>query len=85
MAKLIGYDYEITYKHGKENLATEALFRREYVNVKNATINPLISVDSTWLPKVQLSWQTDVDLQQLIAKLAQDNNAIPEFHGDKES
>ena len=77
IAKLIRYDYEITYKHGKENLAADALSKREDMNVENATPNPLISVDFTWLPKVQLSWQTDVDLQQLIAKLAQDYDAIP--------
>ena len=63
IAKLIGYDYEITYKHGKENLVADALSEREDLYVGNATLNSLVSVNSTWLPKVQLNWQTDPDLQ----------------------
>ena len=49
------------------------------MNVSNATLNSLVSVDSTWLPKVQLSWQIDPDLQELIARLAQDNDTILGF------
>ncbi|GFS46186.1 hypothetical protein Acr_00g0100660 [Actinidia rufa] len=63
----------------KENLVADALSRREDLYVENATFHQLVSVDSTWLPKVQLSWQTDSDLQQLIARLTQDNNAHPGF------
>ena len=47
IAKLIGYDYEITYKHGKENLVADALSRREDLYVENATFHQLVSIDST--------------------------------------
>lgn len=76
---MIGFDYEITYKSGKENRATDALSRREDFYLVNATFNALITVDSTWLPRVQQSWQSDPSLQQLMADLVQDTTSHPGF------
>lgn len=73
IAKLLGYDHEITYKHGTENKVADALSRRE--DLFPATANTLLVVDSSWLPTIKLSWQTDLALQQLITELVQDPNS----------
>lgn len=70
ITKLIGYDYEIVYRSGKENGAADALSRREDLFLESATLHALTTVDTTWLPRAQLSWQTDSHLQKIISDLA---------------
>lgn len=50
IAKLLGFDYEITSKHGTENTVADALSRREDLFLEHATVNALLEVNSTWLP-----------------------------------
>lgn len=70
--KLIGYDYEIVYRSGKENKAADALSRRDDVFLEPATIHAISSVSADWPVLVQQSWTLDNHIQQLIADLSTD-------------
>ena len=85
IVKLLGYDYEITYKHGTENKEADALSRREDLFLEHATVNALLTVDSTWLPTIKLSWQTDWALQQLITELEKDPNSHQGFSWENDT
>lgn len=62
ITKLIGYDYDIVYRCGKENKVANALSRREDFLVMTATLHALSSVATNWLTLVQQSWQSDAPL-----------------------
>lgn len=66
IAKLLGYDFEITYKKGKDNTAADALSR-----VPAASLNALLvsTPISSLMPEIEASWETDLELKELIAKL----------------
>jgi hypothetical protein len=70
MTKLLGYDFVIEYKRGKENKVTDAIsrvFEEPVVHV--ATTCSLISFPSrTWLEELKLSYDTDLGTTELLHK-----------------
>lgn len=66
LSKLLGYDYEIWYKSGKENRAADALSRVHSSNLETLAIS---SVNPSLLVEIQQSWQDDSKLQQLMKSL----------------
>lgn len=72
ITKLLGFDYSIVYKCGKDNPAADALSRKgelQHSVDPIATIHALSCVTSSWLDEVKLSWTTDNHIQQLITEL----------------
>jgi hypothetical protein len=66
LAKLLGYDYEISYKKGIDNTDAGALSRMEGLALFQmgiSSINPIL-----WL-KIQASWSSNLKAQELIRKL----------------
>lgn len=68
ITKLIGYNYEIVYRNGKENKAVDALSRREDLLSESVTLHALSSIATNWLAMVRQS-------RQLIADLTKDENS----------
>lgn len=62
LVKLLGYDYSIMYKQGKDNIVADALSRRE----EALQLCSISSLQSDLLGEVQLSWSQDPALQKLL-------------------
>ena len=66
MTKLFGYDYEIIYKKGKDNVVADALSQKyEY----EGSIFSLSFIVSDWLQAVRQEWLQDPKSSQLIHQL----------------
>ncbi|XP_075084980.1 uncharacterized protein LOC142168223 [Nicotiana tabacum] len=74
VAKLMGYDYSIMYKKGKENVAADALSRFPMNNIQLLTIS---TVSSNFLARVMSSYEGDQHLQQLATQLSQNESYNP--------
>lgn len=66
MTKLMGLNYKIQYKKGKENRATDALSRRGHSSLAT-TVTEIIP---SWIQEVINSYATDPAAQALLLKLA---------------
>jgi len=78
LVKLMGYDYEIIYKKGKENVAADALSRKpvgETLPITEAKLTALSIANSELWENIQKQWIEDPELVQLIQQLQQDNQS----------
>lgn len=66
IAKLFGYDFEISYKKGSENRAADALSRLPMVDLVVLTFSTPVH---SFMPEIQASWETDPELAAIIANL----------------
>lgn len=66
LSKLMGFNYEIQYKKGSENLAAEALSRVSGSEILCMAISVL---DSNLHSLIQASYSLDINIQQLLGKL----------------
>lgn len=83
LAKLMGFDYEIVYKKGKENPVADALSRVSNKGEGGTTGKlHLISVaQNGWVAEVMQSYVSDDQVQQVITGIAakDDNFAHYQF------
>jgi hypothetical protein len=79
---LFGYDYEIIYKKGKENVVVDALSRKYE---EDGSLFSLSFIVTDWLQEVHQEWLQDPKLSRLIQTLQQDPQASPGYswHHDK--
>lgn len=70
LSKLLGYDYEIVYKKGKENVAADALSRVQGPELLTLT---LLSVSTDLVERVKKSWEAYASCVQLIKQLQSDD------------
>lgn len=68
--KLWGLHYEIEYRRGKENIAADALSRRN-----DGAVMAITAPTTDLYDRVTQSWARDHQLQQLIADLTQDSTS----------
>ena len=63
LPKLMGYDYEIQYKQGKENLIADGLSKLYGIQLLALTLS---SISSELLAFIKASWTQDPSLQQIV-------------------
>ena len=73
LTKLLGYDFEICYKQGKEKMAVDALSRIQNLQLLSISAIPH---ENELMSMIQESWKADPKLQQLI----QEMEAEPHSH-----
>lgn len=66
MAKLMGIEFDIVYKEGKDNIVVDALSRMEGAEFLPLAIN---SADPDLLKQIQATWSSDPFLVKLISEL----------------
>ena len=66
LPKLLGYDYEILYKKGSENVVADALSRTPTPSLNTMLIS---DISNDLLQRIQASWLSDPSVQQIINKL----------------
>lgn len=78
ITKLLGLNYKICYKKGKENKAADALSRRDWTEM--GEMNLLIStVVPTWVQEVLTSYEHDEAVKEMIRILLIDAVAKPHY------
>ena len=75
----MGYDYEITYKKGKDNLVADALSRTFDDHVSLSAISMPIP---NWLESVQQGYVNDSSLSKIIQQLASNSSVVPHYFWD---
>lgn len=65
LAKLMGYDYKITYKMGAKNIASDAIFR--VLSSKLLAIS-LSAIYTELMGIIKISWSVDEECKKLIVQ-----------------
>lgn len=78
VSKLLGYDYEIIYKKGIENVAADALSRLPEQAALAAISTPIFG----GLDDIRAELATNDTAQEIIYKLQQDPGAVPHYSWD---
>ena len=75
----MGYDYEITYKKGKDHLVTDALSR---TFDDQGSLSAISMPVPNWLQSVQQGYVNDSSLSHIIQCLANNPSVVPHSSWD---
>ena len=75
LSKLMGYDYEVCYKKGKENVVADGLSRVPATHLFTLATS---SVQATLLEDIRQSWEQDSGIQEILNKL-KDGKDVPKY------
>jgi hypothetical protein len=77
VSKILGYDFEIVYKKGKQNVVADALSRKdEYFE---AFLCAILIIQPDWIIEARDEWKNDEKVWTLIQRLQQDSSASDTF------
>jgi hypothetical protein len=76
VTKLFGYDYEIIYKKGKENVVVDALSRKYE---EEGSLFSLSFIVPDWLQVVHQEWLQDPKISHLIQQLQHHSPTSPGY------
>ncbi|GJX55739.1 retrotransposon-related protein [Tanacetum coccineum] len=71
-----GYDYEIIYKKGSQNIMADALSRTPLPSLQTMVI---ASISNDLLQRIQASWETGPSIQQIIKELETNGSSGSKF------
>jgi hypothetical protein len=75
LVKLLGYNYKVEYKKGRENKAADALSRANH----SSQVLAISSVIPVWMEQVITSYEQDHWCLEMIQKLSINQHAIPNY------
>jgi len=76
MTKLLGFDYDIEYKKGRENVVADGLSRSSSCGVFTMVMS---TVSTTIMNEVRKSWELDNVVQGIIKDLQDNPNSHPHY------
>ena len=74
---MLGYDFEIIYKKGKQNMMADALTRKE--EDVEALLFALSIIQLDWIVEAREEWKNDLSVWTLIQKLQKDPGVLDTF------
>jgi hypothetical protein len=77
VTKMLGYDFEIIYKKGKQNVVTDALSRKD--EDIEAFLSAFSIIQPDWITEARDEWKNDEEVWTLIQRLQQDSSAYDTF------
>ena len=73
VTKMLGYDFEIIYKKGKQNVVVDALSRKD--EDVESLLYAISILQPKWITKARDEWKNNEEVWTLIHKLQRDPNA----------
>eukprot|EP00253_Pinus_taeda_P017484 PITA_17484 len=77
VTKMLGYDFEIIYKKGKQNVVSNALSKKD--DDVEALLCSISIIQPNWINEAREEWKNDEEMWALIQKLQQDSNTSDTF------
>ena len=77
VTKMLGYDFEIICKKGKQNVVADALSRKD--EDVEALLCTIYIIQPDWINEAMEEWKNDEEVWALIQKLQQDSNTSYTF------
>jgi len=74
---MLGYDFEIIYKKGKQNVVADALSRKD--EDVEALVYAISIIQPYWINEAREEWKNDEEVWALIRKLQQDSSTSDTF------
>ncbi|KAH9289301.1 hypothetical protein KI387_033418, partial [Taxus chinensis] len=72
-----GYDFEIIYKKGKENVVADELSRRD--TSVDSLLCGMSMLTGNWVDEARLEWDQDKDTQSIIQNIKQSSITSNKF------
>ena len=80
---MLGYDFEIIYKKGKQNVVADALSRKD--EDVEAFLCAISIIQPDWINQAREEWKNDEEVRALIRKLQQDSSTSDTFSWQNDS
>jgi hypothetical protein len=78
VTKMLGYDFEIIYKKGKQNMVVDA-FSRKYSKYTRVLLCAISIPQSDWVEEARIEWKQDQNIWNIIQKLQEEPSALDKF------